>query len=227
MATTRFSAIAAFVIILLCSFATQAEEPLPGEEEIIVASDQGSDTHAAVTFTFPSSHAKPKGSAWKHMHASGFTGGYEKGCGLIGLTPTQCAKYTKMHSDAVCQIVDVPNGIVLDRLTFSRNGTHHVQKNVLVDLQNPITRKTEVCDLGNGLYAMRFHGCDNHGLVRLHIHVPKPVAVIERRVELPPVVVYTPTENPRPQRRALHVICDQEPCGPQTQALGGRNVQPY
>lgn len=171
------------IIFLLYSFAAQAEG-------------------------FPTSTTAPKGSAWKHMHASGFTGGYEKGCQLIGLTSAQCSQYIEMHSKGQCQVIDVPNGIVLDRLTFTRNGVHRVQKKVLVELINPPSRKTEVCDLGGGLYAMRFHGCDNHGLVRASAPVPRQTVVIP-----PPQPVYIPAPmQAEPPQRALHVTCTDRPC---------------
>ena len=118
------------------------------------------------TGTFPTSKAKPVGKPWTVMHPSGFTGDYQVAGKLMGLTPAQVKKYSDLHSAGTCKVMDAPNGIVLDRLTFTRDGKHHVQASVKVDLENPLTRKAEVCDLGDGVIAIRFHGCNNHALVR-------------------------------------------------------------
>jgi len=48
---------------------------------------------------------------------------------------------------------------------------------VKVELENPSTRDTEVCDLGDGTVVMRFLGCNNHAVVnnRMVIEIAKPV----------------------------------------------------
>lgn len=139
---------------------------------------------APATFTeFPTSRNAPQGKPWGTMHSQGFTGGYDVACGLLGLTHNQCVMYQEMHSRGTCQVMDVPNGIVLDRLTFTRNGKHQVDHGALVALRNPPTRKTEVCDLGGGVIAMRFHGCNNHAIVRGWM--PRPVVAVQPAVCTP------------------------------------------
>ncbi len=115
---------------------------------------------------FPSSSAKPVGKPWQKMHVQGFTGNYKEACILLGLTSAECKKYEASHSAGTCTVMEVPNGVVLDRLTFTRDGKHQVQGSVKVDLKNPPSRKAEVCDLGGGVIAIRFWGCNNHALVR-------------------------------------------------------------
>ena len=115
---------------------------------------------------FPTSRGKPQGKPWVHMHHEGFTGSYQVACGLLGLTHQQCVMYEEMHDRGTCVVMDVPDGVVLDRLTFTRNGKDQIDYGAKVALQNPPSRKTEVCDLGGGVIAMRFHGCNNHAVVK-------------------------------------------------------------
>ena len=114
---------------------------------------------------FPTSSKPAQGKPWTTMHAQGFTGNYGEASKLLGLSTAQAKKYEEMHSAGSCQVVDVPNGVVLDRLTFTRGGKHHIDHGAKVALVNPSSRKTEVCDLGGGVVAMRFHGCNNHAVV--------------------------------------------------------------
>lgn len=114
---------------------------------------------------FPSSSRPAQGKPWTTMHAQGFTGNYSEASKLLGLNSAQAKKYEEMHSAGACQVMDVPNGVVLDRLTFTRAGRHHIDHGAKVALVNPSSRKTEVCDLGGGTFAMRFHGCNNHAVV--------------------------------------------------------------
>ncbi len=100
------------------------------------------------------------------MSTAGFTGGYDVACKLLGLTAEQCSRYKEMHSAGKCVTMEVPNGVVLDMLTFTQSGKHLVQHTTKVNLLNPSSRTTEVCDLGGGIIVMRFHGCNNHALVR-------------------------------------------------------------
>lgn len=114
---------------------------------------------------FPTSSKPAQGKPWTTMHAQGFTGNYAEASKLLGLTSAQAKKYEEMHSAGACQVMDVSNGVVLDRLTFTRGGKHHIDYGAKVALVNPSSRKTEVCDLGGGTFAMRFHGCNNHAVV--------------------------------------------------------------
>jgi hypothetical protein len=118
-----------------------------------------------VVGNFPTSAKPAQGKPWSTMHAQGFTGSYAEASKLLGLSPAQAKKYEEMHSADACQVMEVPNGVVLDRLTFTRDGKHHIDYGAKVALVNPSSRKTEVCDLGGGVMAMRFHGCNNHAVV--------------------------------------------------------------
>lgn len=142
--------------------------------------------------TFPSSSVTPQGSSWRTMHKDGYTGGFAEACNLLGLSGNECRKYESMHNTGQCSVLNVPDGIVLDRLVFTKGGKHRVQQNVRVDLKNPPTRETTVCDLGGGVYAMRFHGCGNHALVRTYstrVEVlppaPKPVPLAPKLTLIP------------------------------------------
>lgn len=121
--------------------------------------------HQVVVGQFPTSSKPAQGKPWTTMHAQGFTGNYSEASKLLGLNTAQAKKYEEMHSAGACQVMDVPNGVVLDRLTFTRDGKHHIDYGAKVALENPSSRKTEVCDLGGGVVAMRFHGCNNHAVV--------------------------------------------------------------
>lgn len=114
---------------------------------------------------FPTSSKPAQGKPWTTMHAQGFTGNYSEASKLLGLTSAQAKKYEEMHSAGACQVMEVPNGVILDRLTFTRAGKHHIDYGAKVALVNPSSRMTEVCDLGGGTFAMRFHGCNNHAVV--------------------------------------------------------------
>jgi hypothetical protein len=126
---------------------------------------------------FPSSPHAAKGKPWTHMRKNGFTGSIQDACGLMGLTDVECSTYKYKHENGLCEYMDVPNGVVLDALTYTRGNKNYAQKDVLVKLKNLSTRKTEVCDLGGGVYAMRFLGCGNHGLVRGFFPAPETAAV--------------------------------------------------
>ncbi len=122
-------------------------------------------TTTRVAGDFPTSTAKAVGKVWDVMHKDGFTGGYPSACGLLGLTAAQCKLYQEKHNAGSCDVMQGPNGIVLDRLTFTKDKKHLVQHNVKVALKDPPTRTVSVCDLGGGVIAMRWHGCNNHALV--------------------------------------------------------------
>ncbi len=158
-------------------------------------------TTRSVLGLFPTSSVKPMGKPWGVMHPEGFTGGYTVAGKLLGLSDAQVKKYNDMHSAGVCTVMDVPNGVVLDRLTFTRNGKHQVQNSVKVDLKDPPSRKVEVCDLGDGVIAMRFHGCNNHALVRDWNHP------LKRTVTVPGLV---PSQTQCKLREWLEVIIWEE-----------------
>lgn len=114
---------------------------------------------------FPTSKAKPLGK-WETMHPDGFTGGFDVACKLLGLSTTNCGTYKKMHNEGSCVLMDVPNGVVLDRLTFTKvNGKSESRPKMKVNLKDPPTRTANVCKLSDDVIAIRFLGCGNHGLV--------------------------------------------------------------
>ncbi len=115
---------------------------------------------------FPTSSVSPTGKPWETMRENGFTGGYAEACSLLGISPEQCITYQEMHASGACDIKSVPNGVVVDAMTYTdTNGEHRADRNVLIALENPETRDTEICDLGDGVVVMRFLGCNNHAIV--------------------------------------------------------------
>ena len=120
----------------------------------------------SVQAPFPTSKNKPQGQAWTVMKDGGYTGGLKTASQLMGLTAKQLALYESKQKAADFVTMTVPNGVVLDRLTFTRDGKHQVDIGAKVELDNPTTRLVDVYDLGGGLIVMRFHGCNNYALVR-------------------------------------------------------------
>lgn len=120
----------------------------------------------SVQAPFPTSRNKPQGQAWTVMKDGGYTGGLKTASQLMGLTAKQLALYESKQKAADFVTMTVPNGVVLDRLTFTRDGKHQVDIGAKVELDNPTTRLVDVYDLGGGLVVMRFHGCNNYALVR-------------------------------------------------------------
>jgi hypothetical protein len=145
--------------------ASQPAAPAPA----IVAQATPAKAAQPVTTTvlgdFPTSKVKPLGT-WETMHQDGFTGGFDGACKLLGLNAASCTTYKKMHSEGSCVLMEVPNGVVLNRLTFTKkNGMSESRQNVTVALKNPPTRKASVCNLGGDVMAIRFLGCGNHAMV--------------------------------------------------------------
>ncbi len=177
MLKSALVALLAGVVLVGCANMQPGQQPQPAPTQPDSQKTAVAQTSAPMHVTFPTSKGAPQGKPWGTMHAQGFTGGYDVACKLLGLTHNQCVMYQEMHSRGACQTMDVPNGVVLDRLTFTREGKHQVDYGALVALRNPPTRKTEVCDLGGGVIAMRFHGCNNHGIVRGWAPKSAPVVV--------------------------------------------------
>ncbi|NBD73758.1 hypothetical protein GVX82_01810 [Patescibacteria group bacterium] len=115
---------------------------------------------------FPTSAQAPTGTPWVEMNEAPFTGTLEEACSLMGLTPEQCTRYQAMRANGQCDVMQAPNGVVLDALTFSPWYGDTARFNVLVALVDPPTREVIVCDLGDGVVAMQFLGCRNHAFVR-------------------------------------------------------------
>ena len=127
---------------------------------------------AEVLEYFPNSYQASTGS-WTHMRTDGFTGSFTEACDLLNFTAEQCQLYERMHENGSCQMMQVPNGVVLDALTFTRNNRHQVDTRVAVALEDPPSRDAEVCDLGMGVYAIRFLGCNNHARVDRKIEITR------------------------------------------------------
>lgn len=115
---------------------------------------------------FPTSIQPAQGTPWVIMAEAPYTGTLDEACLLMGLGREECDRYRDMRESDQCVTMHVPNGIVLDALTFTPHYGNTARYNVLVELQEPPTREVTVCDLGNGVWAMEFRGCNNHGLVR-------------------------------------------------------------
>ncbi|MFZ2252889.1 MAG: hypothetical protein WAW13_01795 [Minisyncoccia bacterium] len=148
---------------------TIAEVPSKNAPQASATATSASAGTQPVTVTvlgdFPTSKAKPLGK-WETMHPDGFTGGFDVACKLLGLSTANCGTYKKMHNEGSCVLMDVPNGVVLDRLTFTKkNGQSESRPKMKVDLKGPPTRTANVCKLSDDVIAIRFLGCGNHALV--------------------------------------------------------------
>ncbi len=174
--------------------------PRPAPKPVAVAAPAAKPVPVAVTPPpFPTSKNKGEGKAWNKMGGYAYKGSIPRACELLGLSGAECAKFMQLRTEEKCRTMDVPNGVVLDGLTYTVGPNHHSQKNVLVDLKDPPTRSTLVCDLGGGTYVLHFLGCGNYGVVRGFIP-PQPKVVAEpprAQVVIPPapllVVPSTPT----------------------------------
>lgn len=148
---------------------------------------------------FPSSrYPRGKGKPWQTMHEDGYVGSLADACILGGLTSAQCTKYERMVSSGQCRVMILPNGVVLDRLIFSKSGKHFYDAQALVDLQNPISRDATVCDIGGGIIFGRVHGCNNYFRVNGTLrHAPQAVAPPPK--PKPQAVAPAPSVAPQPE----------------------------
>ena len=151
----------------------------------------------SVQAPFPTSKNKPQGQAWTVMKDGGYTGGLKTASQLMGLTAKQLALYESKQKAADFVTMTVPNGVVLDRLTFTRDGKHQVDIGAKVELDNPTTRLVDVYDLGGGLIVMRFHGCNNYALVRGWTQSLKPQPA-PATAPAPVAKAATPAPQPAP-----------------------------
>jgi hypothetical protein len=112
---------------------------------------------------FPTSQSSPHGKPWRYMHRDGYTGGEETACKLLNLNRTQCEQYNSMVAAGACSVQLMPNGVVLTAMGYTNAGTHqsYAERNVLVDLKNPLSREVLLCKLGPGFYVGRAFGCNN------------------------------------------------------------------
>ncbi|MCE9644306.1 hypothetical protein K8Q93_03650 [Candidatus Parcubacteria bacterium] len=110
------------------------------------------------------------GKAWQTMHANGNKADVDTNCRLLGLNVGQCIRFKRMINNNECADAVLPNGVVLDRLTFTRENPrtkkeeHVVQEHVRVAIGNVpeghSDRGTKVC-LIDGMYIGQFNGCKN------------------------------------------------------------------
>ncbi|HYF10061.1 MAG TPA: hypothetical protein VD967_00435 [Candidatus Paceibacterota bacterium] len=127
--------------------------------------------------TFPSAAiASARGGPWKKMHEHGNLADDGTNCRLMRLSSRDCTTYLDMVRANKCYTTEVPNGVVLDFLTFTHRvtGEHKAQRHVLVALENPETREVSVCEIRRGLFVGQFKGCKNHYLVDLRPKSPPP-----------------------------------------------------
>jgi len=124
---------------------------------------------------FPTSNVEPT-RKWTVMHEDGFTGSVDDACKLLKFTGDQCADYNRMLENGHCDLVRVPDGTVLDAMTFTRERKHFADPKVEVALEEFPSRNARVCDLGGNTWAIRFDGCNNHAVVRSWAPTPVQVA---------------------------------------------------
>ncbi len=145
-------------------FEPRMGQPLQGQP---VAGQAVAADVSMIGSAFPTSSRTPRGKPWRKMtNGDGFTGSMADACRALRLSKKECETYQSMHSGGKCTVMNVENGTVLDYLTYTVAGKHISQPDVLVSLENPPTRQATVCDLGGDVYAIRFHGCNNHAVVR-------------------------------------------------------------
>lgn len=125
---------------------------------------------------FPVSSVAAAGKPWRNMHENGNVMGPEFNCKALGFTPAQCDRFQAMRNAGQCFESQVPNGVVLNALSFNDakdGGKFKIQYNVLVDLQNPSTRAVLVCELARGDFIVHFLGCNNYARVKARATMPK------------------------------------------------------
>ena len=147
---------------------------------------------------FPTSVFAAATAPWTTMHEGGYKGNFDTACELLGLgkpTDLLCKKYQKMVDNNECQVVDIPNGVVLDRLLFTdrETGKNTVQYRAPVKLVNPPTRQVTLCKLAANLYVGRAPYCNNHFLIRsggtmpvAQAPTPQPAPVVQQPKPLAP-----------------------------------------
>jgi hypothetical protein len=161
-------------LALMLAACLQTSRPSAGQASVVVAAaaplpgvdseDEGYVQMAALN-SFPSSASPARGTPWKTMHRDGNRASFQENCDLLGLTPSACRQYSEKLDRNQCVTMTLPNGVILDRLTFTRNGRHQAQRSVLVAITNVpanhLDRTATVCDIG-GVYVGRIHGCGNY-----------------------------------------------------------------
>lgn len=151
---------------------------------------------------FPTSLLPAKGTPWKVLHADSYKGDFDTTCRLLGLNKAECEKFSAMRDAGQCQRLSLPNGVVLDRLGYSRGGGHHVQHQALVALQksdeNPMVL---LCDLGDKFVGF-VERCGNP------IRNDKPKSV---PVAVAPVSVASVQRCPAYRTVTMHVWPDSLP----------------
>jgi hypothetical protein len=108
---------------------------------------------------YPSSSDSSK-HTWSKMGNNPYSGGIEEACSLVGLSIPECAEYQRLRAGDTCTYMDVPNGVVLDKLIFTKGGKDIVQNDVKVALTSAPTRRSRVCGVG-GKAVISFDGCNN------------------------------------------------------------------
>lgn len=148
----------------------EPDNSLPGETAAAQATAVSNSTPTTID-RFPSSALPAKGKPWQVVHESGYTGGADEACKLMYLSGEQC-KLIKSVTD--CEQVEIPNGTVLDDLTFTARtdittrtgtkidkGTHLAQNHVLVEIKKGSSR-AYLCNAGGGVYVGRVFECGNY-----------------------------------------------------------------
>ncbi len=173
-----------------------ADQDLPGVSSQPAPLTRIQQVQAALKISFPSSSVKPAGKPWKIMNPNGYTGGIAEMCQKFGLTAAECVEYQTQRTTSQCWADEVPNGIVLDDLLFTKSGEHLVQHQVLVSLENPPSKQALLCRVGKSI-IVHFLGCGNYGRVRNVTLSPSP---------RPPQQAVEPVPQPTPSDREVLVF---------------------
>lgn len=176
MKVWKLSALALAVLVAACASNSGSTSRSQPPASLATASSEGSLPGASVSpvevassHTFPVSSVAAAGKPWQNMHANGNVMGPEYNCKALGFTPSQCDRFQAMRNAGQCFESQVPNGVVLNALSFNDakdGGKFKIQYNVLVDLQNPSTRAVLICELARGDFIVHFLGCNNYARVK-------------------------------------------------------------
>lgn len=139
---------------------------------------------------FPSSVRPPQGRPWTILHEDSFKGNLQDTCDVLGLSKSECGRFTAMRDSGKCETKILPNGVIADRLGFTDlHGKNRVQHRALVKLKEP-NPGALICELDDKFVVIVFK-CGNP----MRIDKPK-VSTRALQVQTAPVTLGCSTDLP-------------------------------
>ncbi|MEK7567513.1 MAG: hypothetical protein AAB513_01155 [Patescibacteria group bacterium] len=120
------------------------------------------ETRLSIT-SFPSSKNPTKGKTWTEMGLFPYKGMLDEAIAEMPLDTRQKGKLKAMFASGECMKYDIKDGekFAVDWLNFTSGGVHKNRANVASDLKKLPSKVVTICDLGDGVYAGQFDGCQN------------------------------------------------------------------